>query len=175
MTDISRQYDLDWSDVSEDMARQILHQGEIHMAAQLQAALASDQRATTSASLFAGFATALLGAVLAYSKAHPSDSALFVGGVVSVAFLVMAAILCFLAARPVNFYWPGNNPVEWFEARDEPLAVALGGEAENYDPRIEANAQFMDNNAKLFMAGALSAVVAPVAGLIVWALLSSPA
>ena len=91
MAELQREYDLDWSQVSDDMARQILHQGELYLATQVQTAIAADQRATTSASIFSGFAAALAVAFLAYASDKAVGFAATVGAVGAITALVVGA------------------------------------------------------------------------------------
>ncbi len=59
MSDDGDQDDISWDGVTEEMARQILAQGESYLQAQLQTALASDQRSTTMASILVTVAAAV--------------------------------------------------------------------------------------------------------------------
>ena len=106
---------LSWEGVSEKTVRQILSEAESFMAAQLQVALATDQRAITAASIFSAFSTAVVGAAIAYwaqSEDTPLVTALMVAGVL----LTAAAFCCFWAARPINFYFPGNHQMTAFDS-----------------------------------------------------------
>jgi hypothetical protein len=157
----------DWSDVDVEMARQILHQGETFLKAQLDVALASDRRAITAASIFITFATAILGAALANFVARGSAS-LLVAGIAASAFMFFGAFFAFNAARPVTFYFPGNHPMEWWSCRKAALQEALGGEAENYQTRIESNERVLAENAERLGFAMRFAVCAPVVALIIW-------
>ena len=161
---------IDWSDVDLETARQILHQGEVFLSAQLTAALAADQRAMTSASIFIGFAAVMLGASLAYWGEH-KDVALFVAGLTGAVLMFSASVCCFLAARPRDFYYPGNHPNRWWNVCTERLAVLTAGETENYQEVIDANAGVIASNNKWLGRGIKAAVVAPILAFIVWLLL----
>ena len=160
---------LSWEGVSEKTVRQILSEAESFMAAQLQVALATDQRAITAASIFSAFSTAVVGAAIAYwaqSEDTPLVTALMVAGVL----LTAAAFCCFWAARPINFYFPGNHPASWWNCRTSPLVPALGGEAENYQTRIEHNERCLQANARAFNRRMRLAGAAPLVAIVVWLL-----
>lgn len=165
------EYDLDWDDVPLEMAHQILRQGEAYLSAQLQTAIASDQRSTTSASIFTGFAAAIQAASLAYWT-NDGQLAVVVGGVVSSICLLCGAFCHFHAARPVDFYFPGNRPEAWFGTRKVKLAVAIGGETENYQFCIAHNDEIIDNNAEWYRRGSRFVLMAPVLGTLSFSLLS---
>jgi len=158
---------IDWAGISEDTARQIAHDGEMYLAAQVQIALASDQRAMTAATIFTGFATAVLAAALAHWSGNP-NSALFVPGIVAAALLVGAAACCFWAARPVDFYTPGAQPADWWPVRKESLAELLGGASENCQESISQNVLTITQNARWMGLGSVLAVLAPVASWATW-------
>ena len=120
---------IDWTGVEEAMARQILAQGEIYLRAQLDTALASDQRATTMGSVVAAIASALLAGSIAYWDKAGSNPVLLAGIATAIVLLISAGF-CMWAARPVDFYYPGNQPAHWFPVRTENLVEAIGGEAE---------------------------------------------
>ena len=55
-----------WENVSEPMAREILARGDKFLEAQMQLAIAADQRATTSASILVSVAAATAAAFIAF-------------------------------------------------------------------------------------------------------------
>jgi hypothetical protein len=157
--------DIDWDGVKEPMARQILQQAETRLQAQLQAALASDARAMTVASVLITLATATTAAALAYwDKA--GNLPILIGGLVAAAFMLAGAAFGVWAARPTDFYFPGNQPEKWIPIRKGNLIEALGGEAENQGQRIAINDELLVANAKALTRAALLAVAAPLAGVI---------
>jgi hypothetical protein len=163
---------VDWSGVSEDMARQIFAQGETFMQAQLQAALAADSRATTTASIFVTLALAVLAGGLGYldkAGGHPIVVASLIAG----GFLLIGSGFAAWAARPIDFYFPGNQPQQWFPGRKTALAIMLGGEAENYDARIAYNEAKLVANHRAIYAAFWFALASPVAGGIAWWVISS--
>lgn len=156
---------INWNDVAEDMARHIAQQGEMFLQAQLQISLASDQRAVTAASVFATFATAVLGVTLAY---WDTDIPLMLAGLTASAAMGTGAMLGFWSARPITVYVPGNHPEQWWSCRDAGMAEALGMESENYQNRIEHNARCLESNGKIFFRGMVVAVSAPLSAFAVW-------
>ena len=170
-SDSDSDYDLNWDGVSPEMAQQILHQGEIYLSAQLQTAIASDQRSTTSASVFVGFAAAILAASLAYWS-NAEQVAVVTGGIATSVFLLCGACCHFHAARPSDFYFPGNHPEAWFGTRRRDLAVAIGGEAENYQFCIAQNEGVLSSNAEWYRRGSRFVLVAPIFGLLIFSLFS---
>jgi hypothetical protein len=151
------------------MARQILSQGEVHMQAQLDVAIAADQRATTASSLFASIAAATTAATLAYWD-KSGDLPILIAGISGSAAMGIGAIITLRAANPVDFYLPGNHPRNWYDCRFEPIPAMLGAEAENYQYRIDRNRDVLLANAATFKQGTTLAVAAPLLALGVWVL-----
>lgn len=158
---------VDWSDVPEEMARQIMTQGETYMQAQLQVALASDQRAITMASIFAAIGTAVIAAAVgSWESLHSLP--LLVSGLLGGAFTLAGTAACLWAARNVSFFFPGNHPEQWYDGRDERLAIMLGGEAENYQHRIDENQARLAANARALETGFRLVLAAPAVALATW-------
>jgi hypothetical protein len=153
--------EIDWVGVTEATARQIMAQGETFMQAQLQAAIAADGRATAMAGLY----TTLALAVLAAGFGYPDKSALMAGLGAGV-FLILAALFASWAARPCDFYFPGNQPSQWFGVRTIELPLLLGGEAENYDARIAFNETALASSKRALGRAHVLAVLAPMAGIL---------
>jgi hypothetical protein len=92
--------------------------------------------------------------------------------------LLWAAYRAAWAARPIDFYYPGNQPSQWWPNRHADLVGMLGGEAENYDERIEYNQERLTENQGAIKDAFALALVAPIVGAVVWlvaTLISSPA
>lgn len=153
--------DINWNGVSPEMAKQILQQGETFLSAQWQAAIAADQRAVTTASIFIAIAVAAVAGTL-------SGWSLSAGFTASFAMIV-GAFLCFWSARPSEFYAPGNHPDQWWDCRNADLTTAIGGETENYQARINRNSELLGQNGRLFMWGIYCAVASPVVAIMVFA------
>jgi hypothetical protein len=158
---------VDWSGVDEKMARQILTQGEIFLSAQLQAALAADARATTMAGLYTTLALATLAGGFGYWD-KTSDIAPLLAALVAGSLLAVAAAMAAWAARPIDFYFPGNQPSQWFAGRLNNLVTMIGGEAENYDTRIAYNDARLGENQTAIRRAFIVAIVSPLAGALMW-------
>jgi hypothetical protein len=156
-----------WSGVSEAMARQILLQAETYLQAQLQLAISADSRATSMASLYVTLTLAVLGGGLGYWHETGAWSPLL-AGLVSGGFLTGAAVFAAWAARPVDFYLPGNVPDGWMECRKNELAPMLGYEAENYGTHIDTNNRILGANQDAIRRAYKLAIAAPIAGAIAW-------
>ncbi len=160
----------DWAGVSEEMARQILNQGELYLQGQVQLAIAADQRATTAASILASMATAVAAAFLAFADAF-QDKAALAAGLTGAGFLLIAGCFAAWAARPVAFDLPGNHPDKWFDDRKDGLTQRLGRESESYQRRITHNDSVMAaNKGWIIIAFGLALLAAPMSVLI-WLLL----
>lgn len=164
---MGQKYDLDWSGANVEMANLILRQGELYLNAQFQAALAADQRAMVSASLLSGFAAVVFGGTIAYYEQTEGVAELYAGLVV-VLFMSTGAFLSMHSARPVKFASVGAEPKVWWSLRGGTVLSAIGGEAENYQERIEYNESVLRKNASFYIWGARLAWAGPIAGLFVW-------
>ena len=136
---------VDWAGTEQEMVERILRQGEIFVAAQLQAALAADSRSTVMGAMCITLALAAIAAGAAWgegSRGVPYLVSAFVCGM----FLLLAAYRAAWDARPITFYYPGNYPSQWWPNRDCPLVPILGGEAENYEARIVYNGKELTEN-----------------------------
>lgn len=160
--------DVDWDGVPEAMVRQIFQQAETYLQAQLQIAIASDARAMTLAGFLVALATALVAASLAYWDKSNSLPVL-VGGLAGAAPMVAGAFFAVWAARPLDFYLPGNEPEKWFSVRQENLSEVIGGEAQNYGDHIACNKALIEANASSLILATKCAVAAPVIGAAAWA------
>lgn len=158
---------VDWTGVSEEMARQIFAQGETFMQAQLQAALAADSRATAMAGIFVTLSLAVLGGSFAYWDSKDSLPIL-AAGVVAGTLLLASAVAAAWAARPIDFYFPGNQPHQWFPGRMNNLVGMIGGEAENYDARIVFNQERLGENQTAIKVAFWLALAAPLLASTAW-------
>jgi hypothetical protein len=160
---------IEWASVSPEMARQILDQAETFMQAQLQAGIAADQRAITAASIFAAVSSALIGGSLAYwSAGDAPETSMVAAGLVSGITMSLAAYGCFFSASPSAFYYPGNQPENWWEVVGDDLTVAIGGECENYQSHIKKNELLLEKNACIFKWSMGAALAAPILALFTW-------
>jgi len=158
---------------SDELARVVLAQGEIRLQAQLQIALAADQRAMVLAGICAATATAFLGAaVVAFGQETP-QRALGMAALGIVIVFGVAGGLAAYVARPAKFWLAGGRPKNWWEGGvlDKPLSASLVTESLNYDERIEKNDRLLSRNAKLLAIALRLACIAPLLGaFLAWAL-----
>jgi hypothetical protein len=155
-----------------EMAEAVLRQGELYLQAQLQSAIASDQRATTMAAFFSSMGAAIAAASLAYWD-RSGEIAILVAGLSGGILMAAGACLCLWAARPVDFYFPGNHPSCYGEVMHKPLADVICGEAENYQEHIEKNATILQSNSKLVSSGAMASTAAPLIAILIWGIVSA--
>lgn len=153
-------------------AENALKQGELYLSAQLQAGLAADQRATTIAALFAGFSAAISAVSLGYWD-KTSDIPILVSGLSGAVLMALGSLICLWAARPINFFYPGNHPESWMNILDRPSHEVMIGEALNYQQHIEANDRSLSANAKFLWRGAMLAIASPLLAVVIWIVASS--
>lgn len=89
--------------LNEDLARTVLHQGELRLQAHLALALAADQRALTLTAMFAATAVAAFGFGASWIDGQAANVPLGVGAIVAGLAFVGAAALCARVARPLSF------------------------------------------------------------------------
>jgi hypothetical protein len=151
------------------MARDILAQGELFLQTQFQSAVASDQRATTMAGLLITVSTAIFAGVVTLWDKLTQDA--LNGGLVSAVTLLAAAFAAAWAARPIDFWYPGSRPEQWYHGRTQDSTKMIGGQAENVQMAIEENEAFMAGNQTAIRASFVLALVSPLLGLATWGLL----
>jgi hypothetical protein len=108
-----------------------------------------------------------LAAAIGYYSAKLDVGILLAGLVTGFAFVV-AAGCSFYSARPIDFNYPGNDPVNWYGSLSDPLSESMGIEAENYSAAIADNEAILNDNAKWLMAAFWAAAIAPIAGVAVF-------
>lgn len=156
-----------WKDVDLDVIKAIFEQGEKHLESQLQTGMAADQRATTVATIFIGVTTAVVGATITYwSTAH--NFPILLAGLSTAIVMLVGTLFILWSSRPIDFYFPGNQPVEWWPAVRSDIKVLIGGETENYQEKINDNALVLERNAKWMGRGLTLSILSPVIGLVIW-------
>jgi len=158
---------VDWAGTPVAMAQFIVAQGEKYLQAQMQMAVASDQRAMTMAGVFSAIATATIAGAIAYWDKSAS-APILAGGLSGGLCMLLGAAICLWSARQVDFYYPGNEPAHWYASRKDSLPQSLGGEAENYQGHIVANAIVLERCGKTLGAGAAISVAAPLVAVLAW-------
>jgi hypothetical protein len=161
-----------WRKAELELVKEILREAEVNLQGQLSLAIAADQRSSVMASLFTAAAAAIVAGLITLAStdnaSHPI--AIYTGGAVAAMLLAAGASLCIWAARPINFYVPGNEPKSWYGdiANPRELKVLLGEQAEVYQEMIDDNMRTLSKNSQRFIAGAMAGMAAPLAGFVVW-------
>jgi hypothetical protein len=156
--------------ITRDLAERVLHQGELRLAAQLQIALAADQRAITSASILVAIASACLGfAGEQFTNTLP-DQRFAIALVTAGSLLLVSSALCVSAAWPVRFRLVGAVPENWWsdDVIGRPYEECLWKESNNYTVRVRQNVGVIKQNAKRLRKGMYLACAAPFIGLVFW-------
>jgi hypothetical protein len=155
-------------DHDKELAAVVLRQGELKLTAQMQLALAADNRATVLAGIFSTLAvTGVSGAAVLW-KLGPGYGGWLAGLIVQVVLLIGAAYLCVHAARPTDFYTVGNRPMRWWKdgVERKSLAACLKQESDNYQHRIDRNSELITGNANLVSNALHLAVLSPLPVLV---------
>ena len=160
---------IEWNTVEPEVVDFVFYQAEKNLEAQLQAGIASDARAISAASILVGLSGVIIAASLGYWVAHPEISILLTG-IVSGFFFLLAAYQCFRAAKPIDFYFPGNQPAEWYQCLGDPLNNSKGGEVENYQEMISENQTALDSAADFLINGMRLAIATPFISVLTYAL-----
>ena len=164
---------MDWSEVDERMAQQILRQGELLLQGTLAVSTAADQHAATLAGIFSAAAIAVLAATLVMIQSPHPDTALVVSGFAVSLTWFIGSSLCVAVVWPSKFHLAGNEPKNWWpdSVALGPMVEAIGGETENYQERIEYNTAAIRKSAKRLKLGAAMECAAPIVGLGIWLIL----
>lgn len=158
-----------WSDASPDVIDFVLNQAEKHLQAQFSTATAADSRAVTAASILVGLAGVAVAGVASSAQITPEAGWAIMAGATA---MFCGSALCFMAARPVDFYVPGNQPEQWRACSLESLVVSKGKEIENYQSMIDDNATSLECASAFLVHGLKLALAAPIIGAAVFVLTS---
>lgn len=96
--------DFDWNEVDEDVLKLLISNADAFLQAQLDIALASDQRSMSFASVMAAISIGVTGAVVSDIGLPPMPF------LASAIFFVIATVAGMLAARPTRIHLPGFDP-----------------------------------------------------------------
>ncbi len=156
--------------LTRELAERVLKQGELRLGAQLQLALAADQRAVTSAAILVAVASAALGFAGEQATDTNTDVPLAVALLVAGLFLLGSAWFCVSAARPVKFGLVGAYPEEWWkdEVAAKPFEECLWKESNNYNVKISDNLVVIKSNTALLRKGMYLACASPLIGFASW-------
>jgi hypothetical protein len=155
----------DWSGVKPEVIDFVLEQAEKHLQAQFSTATAADGRAVTAASILAGLAGLAVASVATAPQVAPEGAWSILAGAATV---FCGAAFCFMAARPVDFYVPGNQPEQWATCLLDPLSESKGAEIDNYQDMINDNAASLERASGHLLDGLRLALSAPVVGSVVY-------
>ena len=143
----------------ENILREIIREAESYLSAQLQSAIAADQRALSVAGVLGTVTIGLAGAGTALLiRVEPITVLGWLALVLSL-LLVLSMFLALLAAMPASFEYGGNAPGQWAEdvKKHQPIKDSLAEMADHYDKMIAKNDRQMRlNNTKLALAVWLS-------------------
>ena len=155
----------DWSIVKPEVIDFVLDQAEKHLQAQFSTATAADGRAVTAASILAGLAGLAAASVATAPDVSPEGAWAILAGA---ATAFCAAAFCLMAARPVDFFVPGNQPEQWATCLLDPLSASKGKEITNYQEMIDDNAASLERASNHLLDGLRLAFAAPVVGAVVF-------
>lgn len=159
--------DIEWKKVDSKVVDFVFHQAEKHLDAQLQSGIASDARAVSAASILVGLSGVIVAASLGYWVVKP-EITILLSGLVSGFLFLLAAYQCFRAAKPIDFYFPGNQPNEWASCLSDPLKKSKGVEIENYQEMIAENHTALDRAADYLILGMRIAIATPFLSVLVY-------
>lgn len=163
---------MDFSKIKDDFATEINRAAEAYLAGQVAIATSADQRASVMASVFAAAGAALIAGTISIAANAETALSVKVGGLVAGALFLLGAAFCVKATMPVLFWLPGAEPDSWKDdvAKGSELKGCLGEQASFYQQRINENVAIIKRNAFWFEWGARIGILAPIAGMVVWAL-----
>jgi hypothetical protein len=158
----------DWKSKNIELIQEASRHAEAKLAAQLQIATSADQRAAVLGGIYVAAATGIIGA-LASGAADNLGRPLMIGAFLSAAAFLIGAYLCIFAMLPISFDIPGNEPSNWYDDIDQnrDLKDAIGEQLDCFDEAIRENNRRVAKNARLFKAGALIGISAPLLGIVV--------
>jgi hypothetical protein len=126
-----------------EVLAEVVREGELMMQAQLQAYLATDQRAFTFAGLMLTAATGSFGAAIALSRLNPPDRPLAEIAAWFAIGLIVSAGVALATAIPRKFCLPGNEPKNWdithWETGKRDLKQALLSQAKILQSQLAKN------------------------------------
>jgi len=151
-----------------ELARFVLQQGEKRLDAQLQIAIAADQRAMILAGIFVAIATLISGAGIHFLSKNELNLPLGIGFLTTAICLIISSVQCIRAVMPGRYGLAGAQPKNWWEdnVEDRPLAECLRKESDNYQKRIAFNSEVHKRNAAILKRGAILGCLSQLIGLL---------
>ena len=153
--------------------QEILREAEVHLSAQLSAAVAADQRAYTFAGTVTAASVLLVSAAYVLMTGDVSNKILGWSSVGVAVSLFAASWMAVISARSVDFEFAGNQPGNWADDIDggKPFNQALAEQCAHYDLMIISNRRTMEGNSRLFNRAVNAALTAVGVGglvLVAW-------
>ena len=143
-----------------DLLEKLVAMADQRVQAQLDAAIAADQRALVFAGLVAIAAAAFGGAAASALTDNPPE--LFMGrlALLAAAGMLGAMFCAIVAARPVKWFFAGSQPANWSQdlATEKPFTESLGELLLDYDDRISKNERTMMVNSRWLLASGIIAM-----------------
>lgn len=135
-----------------DVVDEIMREAELHLNAQLTAAIAADQRAHSFASYLAAAGAVTIGAAYSLHTASTPNHLLIVLAALAGVALLSAAAFALHSARPIDFEFAGNQPQMWASdlAVGKSLHDARAEMCAAYDGMIASNRAAMERNSRWF-------------------------
>ena len=132
----------------EPTIREVVREAEFFLEAQLKAGLAADQRAMSLAGTSAAVTAVLIGGTISLLAAKVAVWPHVLAILPLVICLMNAIRHAFNAAKPVDFYYAGNNPRFWVAdvQKKRSLISSLAGQASLYAKGILLNGKVLDEN-----------------------------
>jgi len=159
----------DWTNVKDDVVREIAREAEEYLKAQLQAAIAADQRAIRLVASMVTITSAVFVAGVAWLDKNPWHLPVLSAMAVASLGFGTAIVFAMISAKPTKFHFVGNTPRQWWNPTDlgRDLRLSLGEQTENYDEFIAYNDAAMRRSSKLLRRALwISAATPFVAGTI---------
>lgn len=162
---------------SPELLDEIKREAEARLGAQLSTAIASDQRAMTFLGFLLTLVAFLIGASLAaITAATPSPTIANIAST-GAGGLGLSGVLAYLASRPIDFRFVGNDPENWTSDIDGGISLhdAIAEQTAFYDKMLKDNRKAMKRGSELlkfasYVAGATILICAGMSGyLVVWA------
>jgi hypothetical protein len=155
--------------MSIELAREIVRQGEVRLAALTTLATAADLRATTLCGIFGASAIGIGAATLAYFTTTHTESGLILGGAAAACGLFCAALVAARAGAPSDFWLGGGSPDllrqwAWNNGEWRGELEMLEATAQRHAESINKNGTASRGSAKRLVLSLLIAFASPALG-----------
>lgn len=157
-----------------DILQEILRESELKLAAQLQSGLAADQRAFTYLGFIVVIVVVIVGAAFSLQIDKPTNTALSVICLLLSGGFFTSCIYLYKSAKPVDWYFAGNEPNKWLEDIENKITLhhALAAQCGYYDKCLTENNRSLVNASQNFENATLIFVITVafcgLLSLVVW-------